>query len=83
MTDASDRTMGNIRKNYVINRTQNYYIQRNSSHNNYPLKHNQDVQTLPGPTIKIINMAAERITDDPSKIFLFLKKLIISKIYRL
>jgi hypothetical protein len=76
--DSIEPIERNVRKNYIINEIENYYIQQNPSYDEYHMKHNQEIQTLPGPTITIINMAAERITDDPSKSFVFPLIIIIS-----
>jgi len=54
----------NITKNYYINEEQNYFIQKDPTIE----LHDQDIQRLPGPTVTTVNMAAERITDNPSKI---------------
>lgn len=53
----------NITKNYYINEEQNYFIQKDPS-----IEHNQEIQRLSGPTVTTVNMAAERIADNPSKI---------------
>ncbi|CAF3464761.1 unnamed protein product [Rotaria socialis] len=57
----------NITKNYYINEEQNYFIQ-----NDPPLRetsnhlHDQEIQRLPGPTVTTVNMAAERIAENPN-----------------
>lgn len=53
----------NITKNYYINEEQNYFIQ-----NEPAIQHDQSVQSLPAPTVTTVNMAAERMADNPSKI---------------
>ncbi len=63
---VSDRTTNDLTENIERNMKKNY-IQQSPSYDEYHIKHNQKIQTLPGPTITIINMAVERITDDPSK----------------
>lgn len=52
----------NITKNFYVDEEQNYFIQKD---------HDQEVQRLPGPTVTTINMAAERVSDNPSKRFIF------------
>jgi hypothetical protein len=61
----------NITKNYIINEGQNYYIQKDPVIETTNRVHDQVVQTLPAPTVTTINMAAERIADNPSKFFRF------------
>ena len=53
----------NITKNYYINEEQNYFIQ-----NEPAVQHDQVIQSLPAPTITTVNMAAERVADNPSKV---------------
>lgn len=57
----------NITKNYFINEEQNYFIQ-----NEPAVQHDQVIQSLPAPTITTVNMAAERIADNPSNILFYL-----------
>lgn len=52
---------------YDMNANDDSYSDSSSSYD-YPVKHNQVIQTLPGPTITIINMAVEMIADDPGEI---------------
>lgn len=59
----------NITKNYYINEEQNYFIQNDPSVQSTNTLHDQEVQRLPGPTVTTINMAAERIADNPSEIY--------------
>jgi hypothetical protein len=68
---VSDKTTDDMTKNNIINETQNDYIQKDLSRNKYDIKHNQEIQTFSGSTIITINMAAERIIEDPSRFFLF------------
>jgi hypothetical protein len=35
------------------------------------MKHNQEIQTLPTPIVITVNMADERIINEPSKFFSF------------
>ena len=52
----------NITKNYYINEEQNYFVQQDPA-----IQHNQEIiQSLPAPTVTTVNMAAERIADNPS-----------------
>ncbi|CAF1422602.1 unnamed protein product [Adineta steineri] len=55
-----------ITKNYYINEEKNYFIQNEPKVEIEESLHNQEVQRLPGPTVTTINMAAERITDNPN-----------------
>ena len=56
----------NITKNYIINEERNYFIQKEPVAEPPVRLHDQEVQHLPAPTVTTINMAAERIADDPS-----------------
>ena len=56
----------NITKNYIINEERNYFIQKEPVAESAVRLHDQEIQHLPAPTVTTINMAAERITDDPS-----------------
>ncbi len=51
----------NITKNFFINEEQNYFVQKE-----VPIQHEQEVQRFPAPTVTTINMAAERMADNPS-----------------
>lgn len=46
---------------------QNHYVY-NPLYIEYPMKHNRDIQRLPGPTITVINMAIERVLKEPRTI---------------
>ncbi len=54
----------NITRNYYINEEQNYFIQQEPA-----IQHEQVIQSLQAPTVTTVNMAAERIADNPSKDF--------------
>ncbi|CAF1184354.1 unnamed protein product [Rotaria sordida] len=57
----------NITKNYYINEEQNYFIPKEPLiETSNRLQHDQDIQRLPGLTVTTVNMAAERITDNPN-----------------
>lgn len=58
----------NITKNYIINEERNYLVKREPKADLVAIAHDQQVQHLPGPTVTTINMAAERVTDNTSKI---------------
>ena len=59
----------NITKNYYINEEKNYFIDSDPKVESVERAHDPEVQTLPPPIVTTINMAAERITDNPSEIF--------------
>ncbi|UJR09262.1 hypothetical protein I4U23_013508 [Adineta vaga] len=56
----------NITKNYYINEEQNYFMQSDPKVQSIERTHDPEVQRLPAPTVTTINMAAERITDNPN-----------------
>ncbi|CAF3441613.1 unnamed protein product [Rotaria sp. Silwood1] len=56
----------NITKNFYINEEQNYFIQKEPLIETSNFLHDQEIQRLPGPTVTTVNMAAERITDNPN-----------------
>ncbi|CAF3299745.1 unnamed protein product [Rotaria sp. Silwood2] len=56
----------NITKNFYINEEQNYFIQKDPLIETSNHLHDQEIQTVPGLTVTTVNMAAERITDNPN-----------------
>ncbi|CAF0842388.1 unnamed protein product [Adineta ricciae] len=56
----------NITKNYYINEEKNYFIESDPKVESVERGHDPEVQTLPPPIVTTINMAAERITDNPN-----------------
>ncbi len=64
--DVTENIQRTITKNFYINEEQNYFIQKDPA-----IKHDEEIQILPAPTVTTINMAAERIVDNPSKVFFF------------
>lgn len=57
----------NITKNYIINEERNYYIQNEPVLEPASPVHDPEIQRLPAPSVTTINMAAERLADDPSQ----------------
>ncbi|CAF1004012.1 unnamed protein product [Rotaria magnacalcarata] len=65
--DIETNVQRNITKNYYINEEQNYFIQNDPSlRETSNHLHDQEIQRLPGPTVTTVNMAAERIAENPN-----------------